>query len=108
MGRWLVAAAVVGSLGACSSFSPTGKTDPARTVIGVSAPQVRDGTSTAAQPAAIDMVQWKADQICTHGIDRINEDAEPAEEGKQLVDWQLRCTPYRLSVFGPIPNWWPF
>jgi len=109
MGRWLVAAVLAGSLGACGSFSPTGATDPARTIIGVSAPQLRDGDSTAPQPAAIDMVQWKADQICTRGVARIQEDVEPAEADKQLVDWKLRCRPYRLSLFGAAGGtWWPF
>jgi len=65
--------------------------DPARDVIGVSAATGK-ATDDAAAPK---LLAWKADQICTvPGYDVQKKDVEPAEDGQQIADWQLRCRPY--------------
>jgi len=86
MQTWLVvalAALVAGCV-------PVGR-DPARDVIGVST-----ATNKAVDNAAArDLLAWKASQICTvPGYDVQKKDVEPAEDGTQIADWQLRCQPY--------------
>lgn len=105
MGRWLVIAAVAGLLGACGTFDGTLPGDPPREVFGVSASQPQAADATTAQPKAVATDQWQTGQICTRGYDRLRQDVEAAGDNMQLVDWQLRCRPYALSIFGvSLPN----
>ncbi len=105
MDRWLAIAALAGLLGACNSFDGTLPGDPPREVFGVSSPQAKVGDATTAQPKTVATLHWQADQICTRGYDRLREDAEATGGDFQLIDWQLRCHPYVLSIFGiPLAN----
>ncbi|HZT51830.1 MAG TPA: hypothetical protein VFA22_07855 [Stellaceae bacterium] len=68
--------------------------DPARDAFGVSA-AAADAGDAAHDAAALKLLAWKVDQICTvSGYDRLRQDVEPAEDKQAIVDWQLRCRPY--------------
>ena len=94
MARWIVIAAAASLLGACGSFDGMGPVDPPREVLGVSAPQTGPGDAPGTE--AVQILQWKVSQICTHGYNDPHEAVEPAADDKQLVDWQFRCAPYRI------------
>jgi hypothetical protein len=102
MGRWLLMAVLAALISGCGSLMPVIPGDPDRLVIGVSAARpAADNQEPSAEVAhALD---WKVSQICTDGYARLNQTFEPAEQDQQLVDWQLRCNPYHLSVFGLFP-----
>jgi hypothetical protein len=101
MRRWLLLAALGGLVAACALAPP----EPDREVFGVSA--ARPATAGTAPPDARvqSVLDWKASQICTIGWDTVGERVDPAEEGQQMVDRQLRCTPYHLALpfIGPLP-----
>jgi hypothetical protein len=101
MGRWLLGAALAGLLAGCGTFTGTVATDPSRTLFGVevSQPAPPPGDA-AAQADAAKTLQWKVSQICTTGYGPVHEDVEPAESDHQIVDWQLRCSPYCFSLLG--------
>jgi hypothetical protein len=94
------AAGLAGVLAACSTFAGSVPGDPSRDVLGVAVHQPSPGEGGAVQPAAARAVDWKLSQICTTGHEPVQQEAEPAEGDKQLVDWQTRCSPYRFSVLG--------
>jgi hypothetical protein len=108
MGRFLLVAGLAATLGACGSFDGTVTGDLNREVLGVAAPQPAGADTPVASDSATAADVWKTSQICTLGYDRLSEDVEPAELDRQLVDWQLRCKPYELSIFGvSLANQWP-
>ena len=89
MKAWLVLA-VAALVGGCVPV----ERDPARDVVGVSVATGHE-TDAAHDAAAQKLLAWKARQICTvPGYDVQKQDVEAAEEGQQIVDWQLRCRPY--------------
>ena len=98
--RWLGVPALVALLAGCGSFDGTLPGDPAREVFGISTPQPGAETNTTVTPEAAKVMAWKVRQICTTPAQRQREDVEGAEPPRQLVDWQLRCSPYRLSILG--------
>lgn len=97
MGRWLALGVLAAMVSACGSFSPSLPGDPARLVIGVSAARPAAGTA-APQGQSRKILAWKIGQICTHGATRLRQDFDSAEQGRQFVDWQFRCTPYHLAL----------
>jgi len=103
MGRWLSMAVLAGLIAGCGSFMPVIPGNPDRLGIGVSA--ARPAAAGTAEPDAdvSHTLQWKVSQLCTNGSDRISQNFEPAEQDQQLVDWQLRCSPYHLSFIGLFP-----
>jgi hypothetical protein len=97
MRRWLIPILIPALLAACGSFSPSFTGDPDRLVHGVSVARPAAGDAEP-DDAVTQALNWKVSQICTHGADRLKQDIEPAEDGQQLIDWQLRCKPYHLSL----------
>jgi len=100
MVRWLGAIALAALLAGCGSFDGSLPGDPAREIFGISTPQSGAENNTAVSPEAAKALAWKTRQVCT-GPDQLQrEDVEPAEPPRQLVDRQIRCSPYRLSILG--------
>ncbi len=89
MGRYFSLAVVLAILGGCVPIAA----DPARDAFGLSAARADSGSAapTDAEAAKLD---WKASQICIHGYVQTQQDIEPAEAGKQIVDRKLRCGHY--------------
>jgi hypothetical protein len=100
MGRWLLGAALAGLLAGCGTFTGTVATDPSRTLFGVEVSQPTAPGDAAAQADASKTLDWKVSQICSTGYTTAQEDVEPAESDRQLVDRQLRCNPYGFSFLG--------
>ena len=100
MRKAILAAGLAGLLAACSTFAGTVPGDPSRDNLGVSAHQPILGDGSGAAPAIVRQLDWKMGQLCTDGHEPLRQDLEPAERDEQLVDWQFRCSPYRLSVLG--------
>ena len=67
--------------------------DPARDQFGLSTARA-DAASAAPTDADAAKLGWKASQICIHGYIQTQQDVEPAEAGKQVVDMKLRCGHY--------------
>jgi hypothetical protein len=85
--------AAVGLLAGCT-------TAPAeRLVLGVSGDRPAGASSETADAEMRKFLDWKANQICTLGYETVKVDALAAEEDRQIVDEELRCKPYRLSLF---------
>ena len=111
MGRWLLLGAAAGLTAACSgsdlgigagmvaqSFHRSVPGDPERDQFGVS--EVRPASSPATlDPETEQKLRWDVSQICTIGYDVAEQQLEKAEENQQLVDWMLRCRPYRFRLF---------
>jgi hypothetical protein len=95
----ILAVGVAGLLAACSTFAGSVPGDPSRDNLGVAAHQPTLGEGGDVAPAIARQLDWKLSQICTLGHEPARQDLEPAERDEQLVDWQLRCSPYELSVF---------
>ncbi len=95
MYRWLCLVALAGLLGACAETY-----DDNRLNFGISA----DRPETAASDPQSDQkitayLDSRLNQICTAGYDILRKDIVPAENKQQLVDWEVRCRPYQLSLF---------
>ncbi|MGH7087894.1 MAG: hypothetical protein ACREFQ_03250 [Stellaceae bacterium] len=98
--RALICAAAL-ALAGCGSFAGMVPGAPERDVLGVSADQPRnEATATTATAAATRKLAYKQSQLCTNGVDPVRQDVEPAQQGRALVDWQLRCRPYHFTVLG--------
>lgn len=103
MRRWLSIAALAGLLAGCAATAE----EPSRDIFGVATARPTATAGTTTPEAMVDSVlTWKAEQLCTLGYDRVRQDVVPAEEGRQLVDWELRCQPYQLTlpIVGPVPS----
>jgi hypothetical protein len=102
MGRWMVAICAAGLLQACGTIDGNVAGNPSREAIGVAIhqPNQADSATPAATPAAERKLDWEQSQLCTLGATRLSQDVEPGEAEQQIVDRQLRCTPYQFSVFG--------
>jgi hypothetical protein len=101
MRRWLLLAALSGFVAACALAPP----EPDREVFGVSATRPAGAGPAASDAQAQSVLEWKASQICTIGWDTVGERVDPAEEGQEMPDRELRCTRYRLALpfIGPLP-----
>ena len=100
MSRWPSLVATAALLAACGSFDGTLPGDPAREVFGISTPQRGAEGNTTVTPEATNALDWKVRQICSTPSAIQREDVEAAEPPRQLVDRQLRCSAYRLSILG--------
>lgn len=101
MRQLLVVAAMGGLLGGCGSLSATLPEDAARDQFGVSASRPASAGTSDPDPQVRQLLEWHANQICTSGYDFIQQSFDEAEADQQIVDWAVRCQPYRLAV--PIP-----
>jgi hypothetical protein len=72
---------------------------PDRLVLGVSGDRPAGASSEAADAEMRKFLDWKANQICTQGYQTVKVDTLAAEQDQQIVDEELRCRPYRLSLF---------
>jgi hypothetical protein len=72
---------------------------PDRLVFGVSGDRPAGASSVAADDEMRQFLDWRINQICTLGYDTVKVETLPAEENKQLVDEEVRCRDYRLSLF---------
>lgn len=92
---WLIFAALAG-VAACA-LDPDN--NPGRFVIGVSGDRLA-GSATPENDAAMHgFLDRKANAICTLGYDTVHVNTLAAEESRELVNEELRCKPYRLSLF---------
>jgi hypothetical protein len=101
MRRLLVVAAMGGLLSGCGSLAGTLPEDAARDQFGVSASRPGSAGTSDPDPQVRQLLDWHASQICTGGYDFIQQSFDQAEAGQQIVDWTVRCRPYRLAL--PIP-----
>jgi hypothetical protein len=92
MCRWPVIAAV--ALLAVGCATPRA---PDRLVFGVSGDRPAGTSSVADDEEMRRFLDWNVSQICTLGYDSLKVETLPAEDGKQLVDEEVRCRDYRLS-----------
>ena len=105
--RWLILAITAAATAACADaqsdvrylFHGGPPADPARLAIGVSGERLAGSASAEADAKMRNYLDSKANQICTGGYDTVTVDTLAAEEGKQLVDEELRCRPYELQLF---------
>ena len=96
----ILAAALAGLVAGCGSFDGTVRGNAARDSLGVAMHQPSEGEGVAVDPATARALDWKASQLCTLGYKQVSLDAPPAEGDKQIVDQQVRCNDYRLSILG--------
>lgn len=96
----ILAAGLAGLLAACNTFAGTVPGDPARDNFGVSTHQPSQGDSGAVDQPSVRALNWQLAQICTLGHETVTQDIDSAERDEQLVDWQTRCSSYRLSILG--------
>lgn len=95
MRRWVYLAACAGLLAACTA----GTEDPSRDVFGVSAARPAAAGTSAPDAQVSQVLAWHIAQICTRGHELLKQDFDEAEASLQLVDQQVRCRPYRFSLF---------
>jgi hypothetical protein len=79
--------------------------EPDREVFGVSADRPTSAANAPADAAVNGVLEWKASQLCTIGWNAVRDRVDPAEDNLQMVDRELRCTPYRLGL--PYVGTWP-
>jgi hypothetical protein len=91
--RFWIFLAAAGLLAGCTSVPPE------RLVFGVSRDRPAAAASEAADAEMRKALDWKANQICTQGYKTVKVDTLTAEEDRQIVDEELRCNRYRLSLF---------
>jgi hypothetical protein len=101
MRRWLLLAAMSGIVAACALAPP----EPDREVFGVSATRPASAGTAPFGAEVQSVLEWKASQLCTIDWETVRERVDPAEDGQEMPDRQLRCTPYRLALpfIGPLP-----
>ena len=105
--RWLILALTAVAVAGCADaqsdlrylFHGGPPADPARLVIGVSGQRVAGSSSAEADQQMRGYLDSRANQICTGGYETVKVDTLAAEEGKQIVDEELRCRPYELRFF---------
>jgi hypothetical protein len=78
--------------GACAAREPD------RLVFGVSGDRVAGATDAASDAALRRHLDWTLSQICTHGYENVKVDTIAAEETRQIVDEEVRCNDYHLSL----------
>jgi hypothetical protein len=86
--RIWVAILILTGLSACGTIG-----DDSRYWFGVSADRPPSGNMPTDATLA-----WKANQICTQGYQVLNQDVMRAEGGLHIVDDDLKCHPYSLSL----------
>jgi hypothetical protein len=96
----ILAAALAGLVAGCGSFDGTVPGNAARDTVGVAMHQPSEGEGVAVDPAIARTLDWKASQLCTLGYKRVALDAPAAEGDQQIVDQELRCNDYALSILG--------
>ena len=82
------------SAAACTTSAP-----PDRVLFGVSGDRLAGATSAEADAEMRRFLDWKLNQICTTGYDTVKVDTLAAEAEKQIVDEDVRCKRYWLSLF---------
>jgi hypothetical protein len=93
----------------CGTFAGTVPGDDSRDVLGVINHQPTTGDAATADPDSLRKVDWQASQLCTQGYQQLGLDIQPAESDQQLVDLDIRCRPYGLSILGlPLAGIWPY
>ena len=93
MRRWILVAVLSCLVAACSSAG-----DQTRYQFGVSGDRPATEASADSDQAMKKFLDAKANQICTHGYEVVKVETLGAQDGKQLVDLDLRCNAYRPSV----------
>ncbi len=76
-------------LTACTANAP-----PERLVFGVSGDRVAEASTPEADAEMRRFLDWKLNQICTLGYDTVNVETLAAEENRQIVNENVRCSPY--------------
>ena len=108
MGRWVTVASAL-LVASCGTFAGTVPGDNNRDRLGVVVHQATSGDAATAEPDSLRKAAWKASQLCTQGYDQLALNVVPAENDQQLVDLQVRCRIYGLSVLGvPLAGVWPY
>jgi hypothetical protein len=92
MRSWLLFA-VAGLTAGCTVAPPD------RLVLGVSGDRPAGASNEAADAGMRKFLDWKANEICTRGYETVSVDTLAAEQDQQIVDEELRCRPYHLSLF---------
>lgn len=72
--------------------------ETARYQFGVSGDRLATATTPADETAMRHYLDVKARQICTDGYRVVKVDTIAAENGRQIVDLDLRCNPYRPAI----------
>jgi hypothetical protein len=94
MHRWLLIAALAATTGACSF-----PRQPDRVVFGVSGDRAAGATAAADDAEMRRFLDARLNEICTLGYDTVKVDTLAAEDNKQLVDEEVRCKNYHLTLF---------
>jgi hypothetical protein len=95
-----LAAGLAALVAGCGTFSGTVPGDASRDGFGVSMHQPSEGAGVPVDPAVARTLDWKARQLCTLGYRQTGLDVAAAEGDEELVDQQLRCNDYSLSILG--------
>jgi hypothetical protein len=82
-------------LAACASGP-----ESARYEFGVSGDRLATATTPADEAAMRQYLDRRARQVCTQGYRVVKVDTLPAENGRQIVDLDLQCNPYRPGFAG--------
>ncbi|MGH7072728.1 MAG: hypothetical protein ACREFD_00800 [Stellaceae bacterium] len=90
---WVPMLMLLALLAACA---PTRET--ARYTIGVSGDRLANATTPANAAAMRGLLDRRARQICTSGYRIVKVDTIPAKDGRQIVDLELICNPYRPGL----------
>jgi hypothetical protein len=93
MRSWLSIAAIF-AIAACSTAR-----EPDRLVFGVASDRLAGEASAEADAEMRGFLDRKLGQICTLGYDPVKVDTLAAEGNRQLVDEEVRCKDYHVSLF---------
>ncbi len=86
---WTTALVVAASVAACTTNAP-----PERLVFGVSGDRVAVASTPEADAETRRFLDWKVNKICTLGYDTVKVETLAAEENRQIVNENVRCSPY--------------
>jgi hypothetical protein len=73
--------------------------DPNRLVFGVSDDRAAAASDAASDAAVRRNLDWKLSQICTLGYQYVKAETIAAENGRQIVDEEVRCNDYHPRLF---------
>jgi hypothetical protein len=93
MHRWLLVAALAVSAGGCTTHPPD------RLTFGVSGDRVAGATTPADDAEMRRFLDARINEICTLGYDTVKVDTLAAENNKQIVDEEVRCHDYHVTLF---------
>jgi hypothetical protein len=94
MSRWLPIVALAFAVAACTTAHP-----PDRLVFGVSGERAAGAATPQADAEMRSFLDAKLNQICTLGYRTVKVETLAAEEGRELVDEEVRCRDYHVTLF---------